>query len=102
MTETNHIWSPPAMEKDQDSKARLGLMGIIIYRKWDSFGEYEIQVKRVYGCILKDRKCKVYTSKEYKLYRCIKLNSMCKRRSLSMVGAILARRSFCCAVVAFS
>lgn len=26
------------MEKDQDSKARVGLMGIIIYRKWDSFG----------------------------------------------------------------
>lgn len=37
VTETNHIWLPFAMEKDQDSKTRAALMGIIIYGKWDSF-----------------------------------------------------------------
>lgn len=60
MTVTNHIWSPSAMEKDQDSKTCVGLMGIIIFGKWDSFGGYEKEGKRVYGCILKDSKCKAY------------------------------------------
>lgn len=44
--ETNHIWPPSAIEKDQDSKALAGLMGIIIYGKWDSFGRSESERKK--------------------------------------------------------
>lgn len=39
VTERKHIWPPSAMEKDQDSKALVVLMGIIIYGKWDNFGD---------------------------------------------------------------
>lgn len=46
MTETNHIWPPSAMEKDQDSKTLVGLVGMIIYGKWDSFGGCETERKK--------------------------------------------------------
>lgn len=38
VTEINHIWLPSAMEKDQDSLAHAGLMGVIIYGKVGQFG----------------------------------------------------------------
>lgn len=50
----NHIWPPSAVEKDQDSKALVGLMGIIICGKWDSFGASETERKK--GWILRDNK----------------------------------------------
>lgn len=52
VTERKHIWPPSVMEKDQDSKALVVLMGIIIYGKWDNFGD------RKKGRILKDNKLK--------------------------------------------
>lgn len=47
----NHIWPPSVMEKHQESKALVILMGIIIYGKWDSFerSEKEREVKKK-GC----------------------------------------------------
>lgn len=57
VTVTNHIWSPSATEKDQDSEARVGLMEIIIFRKWDSFGGSETERKKRV-CVLKYSKCK--------------------------------------------
>ena len=37
VTETNHIWLPSAVEKDQDSEALAGLMGIIYLWKVGQF-----------------------------------------------------------------
>lgn len=47
VTETNHIWPPSAMEKDQDCEALMGLVGIIIFGKWDSFEDLRTREKRV-------------------------------------------------------